>query len=284
LPRPPSARPRDPRPRRTAPPAPRARAPEGTRFEKETGDGAFRADEVVFGSARHRNLGRGRFVETSDATGVEQRWPGGVAVADFNRDGLEDGFLPSGRGGPFADCRSPLQCNRGNGTSDLDGDGRFGLAGNAFNGRTILLMILLMILFMILFMNLFMNPSPDRPGVGMRLVGPKGQRAAIGALVRVRVGARTFVRRVHAAGGDLAPSSNTPQVGPGTAAGAMAVEVRWPDGAVRAVGALERGRVHVFRHPGARPRPAAPPHARLDDGPHRRFAGLARKSWEASGP
>jgi hypothetical protein len=97
-----------------------------------------------------------------------------------------------------------------------------------------------------------MNRSPARPWIGLRLVGPPGRRAAIGAVARVHVGPRTFVRMVQAAGGYLAQSSNTLHVGLGAVAGTPRVEVRWPDGVVQDVGALAPGRVHVVEHPRAR--------------------------------
>ena len=55
----------------------------------------------VFGNAFYRNLGDGRFEEVSDAIGVENYWPWGPSVGDFNADGWDDVFIASGMGFPF---------------------------------------------------------------------------------------------------------------------------------------------------------------------------------------
>ena len=233
----------------------------------------LRPEEVVFGNTLHLNRGRGRFLETSEAAGVETLWPWGVAAGDFDADGDEDFYVPSGMGHPFAYWRSPLLRNRGDGTfedvaaaagleplpggptarepiggrpaakslraaatADFDGDGRLDLVATSFNGPALL----------------FMNRSPPSPWIGLRLLGPPGNRGAVGAVARLRVGPRRWIRMVHAAGGYLAQSSNTLHVGLGGAAGAVRVEVRWPDGLVEDRGALAPGRVHVVAHPRAR--------------------------------
>ena len=56
------------------------------------------------------------FAEFSADAGVETLWPWGIAVADFDADGFEDAFVPSGMGYPYRYWRSPLLMNRGNGT------------------------------------------------------------------------------------------------------------------------------------------------------------------------
>src|SRR5262249_3960847 len=61
----------------------------------------FTLDEVVFGNTFLKNLGGGKFKEISDQAGLESFWPWGIATGDFDNDGFEDVFLPSGMGYPF---------------------------------------------------------------------------------------------------------------------------------------------------------------------------------------
>jgi len=74
-------------------------------------------DRVVFGNTFFKNLGEGRFEEVSDAAHLETFWPWGVATGDFDSDGYEDVFFPSGMGYPFDYWPNHLMMN--------DGDGAF---------------------------------------------------------------------------------------------------------------------------------------------------------------
>src|SRR5260370_8207805 len=76
----------------------------------------IRYDEVLFGNTLFRNLGNGKFEEVSDAAGMETFWPWGVATADFDNDGFEDVFLPSGMGYPYFYWPNALMMNNGNRT------------------------------------------------------------------------------------------------------------------------------------------------------------------------
>jgi hypothetical protein len=51
------------------------------------------ADKFIYGNAFWHNLGEGRFEEISDRIGVENYWPWGLSVGDFNADGFEDIFI-----------------------------------------------------------------------------------------------------------------------------------------------------------------------------------------------
>ena len=60
-----------------------------------------RYDEVLFGNTFFKNLGGGKFEEMSDRANLETFWPWGIATGDFDNDGYEDVFIPSGMGYPF---------------------------------------------------------------------------------------------------------------------------------------------------------------------------------------
>src|SRR5262249_10823502 len=61
----------------------------------------FRYEDVLFGNTFYRALPGGKFMEESDRAGLETFWPWGVGVGDFDNDGFQDVFLPSGMGYPF---------------------------------------------------------------------------------------------------------------------------------------------------------------------------------------
>jgi hypothetical protein len=227
--------------------------------------------EVVFlGNGLFRNLGGGRFEEISDEANAETFWPWGIAAGDFDNDGYEDAYLPSGMGHPWTYWRSPLLHNNGDGTftdigaaagvdpppggptlamrlggrnaaksarsaivSDLDADGRLDLVVNNFNDRA----------------HLFMNRSPKRNFIAFRLEGTRSNRDAVGAVVRIRLGDRTMAGLVHAAGGYLAQSSKTVHFGLGEKTRVDRCEISWPSGRVQVLEAPAANRIHAVKEP-----------------------------------
>jgi hypothetical protein len=68
----------------------------------------------IFGNAFYHNLGGGKFEEISDKVGVENYWPWGVSIADFNADGWDDVFITASMCFPFRyGINSLLLNNRG---------------------------------------------------------------------------------------------------------------------------------------------------------------------------
>src|SRR5688500_7883611 len=61
----------------------------------------YKREEVEFGNTLFRNLGGGKFEETSTRADVETLWPWGVAAGDFDADGFVDMYVPSGMGYPY---------------------------------------------------------------------------------------------------------------------------------------------------------------------------------------
>ncbi len=210
--------------------------------------------EVVFGNTFHRNLGNGKFEETSDRAGLETIWPWGIATGDFDNDGYEDVFIPSGMGYPYKFFPNRLLMNKGNrpfqersadegleqprggiyleetiggkqmarssraaAVADFDGDGRLDIVVNNFNDRP----------------YYYRNQSPQKAFVAFRLQGTRSNRDAIGAVVRLYVGGQIMTRQVHSAGGYLTQSSRTLHFGLGERTAIDKIEITWPSGIIQ---------------------------------------------------
>ena len=233
------------------------RAPEaGQAEERLMASFKIRYQDVVFGNTLFQKLPAGKFTEVSDRAGLETFWPWGIATGDFDNDGWEDVFLPSGMGHPYRYWPNALLMNNGNETftdraatlgiepprggiflkekiggepaarssrcaavADFAGTGRLDLVVNNFNDHP----------------YYFRNHFPQKNWVAFRLTGAKrarnttgSNRDAIGAVVRIHVGKEVMVRQVHAAGGYLSQSSKTVHFGLGDRSKIDRVEVRWP--------------------------------------------------------
>ncbi len=73
-------------------------------------------EEVLFGNTLFKNLGGGKFEEVSGKANLETWWPWGIATGDFDNDGYEDVFIPSGMGYPWSYWHNHLMMNNGNET------------------------------------------------------------------------------------------------------------------------------------------------------------------------
>jgi len=211
----------------------------------------IRNSEVVFGNTFFKSLAPGKFAEVSEQANLETFWPWGIAVGDFDNDGFEDVFLPSGMGYPYDYWPNALLMNNGNETftdrakelgiepppggrflaekiggkpaarssrcaavADFDGDGRLDLIVNNFNDRP----------------YYFRNNFPKKNYIAFRLTGTKCNRDAIGALVWIHCGKEVMVRQVNPAGGYLSQSSRTVHFGLGDRPDVDYAEIRWPSG------------------------------------------------------
>jgi hypothetical protein len=160
------------------------------------------------------NRADGTFEDRAGAAGLEPI-PGGPLLPSRIRD------RPMARS---ARCAA---------TADFDRDGRLDLVVNNFNDRAFL----------------WMNRGAAANWVGLKLVGTKGNRDAIGAVARIRLGSATLVRQVHAAGGYLAQSSLTLHFGLGPSTTIDGCEITWPGGRKQSVEGLVPGMVHRIEEP-----------------------------------
>jgi hypothetical protein len=230
----------------------------------------IKKEEVVFGNTLFKNLGQGKFEEVSDQAGMENFWPWGIATGDFNNDGYEDVFIPTGMGYPFVYWPNYLMMNKGDGTfedraaeegieppgqgiylpakiggrsaarssrsaatADFDGNGRLGIVVNNFNDHP----------------YYFQNRFPGNNYVEFRLRGTRSNRDAIGAVARLYSGKEVLTRQVNPAGGYLSQSSKTLHFGLGERTRIDRVEIAWPSGVRQVIPSPEVNKLHDIVEP-----------------------------------
>jgi hypothetical protein len=231
-------------------------------------------DDVVFGNTLFKRLPSAKYEEVSDRANTETFWPWGVAAGDFDNDGYEDLFIPSGMGYPWGYWPNALLMNNGNETftdraaelgiepppggryleekigskraikssrcaavADFDGDGRLDLVVNNFNGPA----------------YYYRNNFPKKNFVQFRLTGTKSNRDAIGALIWIYLGNEVMVRQVHAAGGYLSQSSRTAHFGLGARTQIDRAVIRWPSGIKQEIERPAINSMHKLTEPQSEP-------------------------------
>jgi hypothetical protein len=120
--------------------------------------------------------------------------------------------VPSERSGP--DLFKPI-VGRGSAFADIDGDGDLDMVLTQINGPPLLLRN---------------DQKLGHHWLRLKLVGPKGNRDAIGAWVRVRFAGRTLWRQVMPTCGYLSQSELPVTIGLGKSTTVEEVSITWPDG------------------------------------------------------
>jgi hypothetical protein len=220
----------------------------------------------------YANLGRGFCEDRTFASGlgVNTRWLGwGAGFVDFDNDGWLDIFLANGHvypevnqlkteaaykqrkvvyrslgTGRFVDVTERLgppastpTAGRGAAFGDLDNDGDIDVVVNNVHDRP----------------DVFRTESRNaNRWLTLHLVGTTSNRSAIGARVRVTAGDVTLVDEVRGGGSYLSQNDLRVHFGLGSYAGAVRVEVRWPNGKEERWAGVATGKIVTLTEGGAR--------------------------------
>jgi hypothetical protein len=209
--------------------------------------------------ALYRNSGRGFFEDTSRAAGFEHtryvEW--GTGFADFDNDGWPDIMIATGNVYPEVEKvfkeyphRSPrlVYQNLGNGRfKDVSAQAGTGILspkssrGCAFgdfdnDGDTDIL-VMNMNEPPSLLRNEYNDASRRGPNnwIGLKLVGTKSNRSAIGARVTVTIGQRLQTQEVTSQSSYYSHNDQRLHFGMGTTRKADRIEIRWPSGQTEAI-------------------------------------------------
>jgi hypothetical protein len=204
----------------------------------------FETNQVLYGNAFYKNLGKGKFTEVSDKANLENFWPWGIATGDFDNDGYEDVFVPTGMGYPFYYWPNYLLMNNGDETftdkatdfsiepppGGIYQEDQIGGKSAARSSRSAAVADFSGTGRLDIVTNNFKNQFPQKHYLEFRLRGTKSNRDAIGAVLRLRTGNQVMTRQVHSAGGYLCQSSKTLHFGLGDRTHIDIIDIQWPSG------------------------------------------------------
>ena len=97
-------------------------------------------------------------------------------------------------------------------------------------------------------LRIYRNDAPKQGSwLKVRVVDPALKRDAIGAVVRIRVGEETLIRKVHYPTSYLSSSDASIHFGTGPVSLVDDLSVDWPDGSTESFGSLATDQAHVIR-------------------------------------
>jgi hypothetical protein len=206
----------------------------------------------------YHNNGNGSFTDVTKQVGLNRVILSmGLGFGDLDNDGFLDCYF--GTGTPDYEALLPNRMFRNNGGksfqdvttsggfgqlqkghaisfADFNRDGNediFEVLGGALPGDSYV-------------DTLLENPGHANHWIGLKLIGTKSNRSAIGARVQVRTAAQVFHRVVNS-GSSFGDTPFEQHIGLGTSATPVSVEIRWPSGTLQQLTKLAVDTVYALR-------------------------------------